>query len=284
MVCDHCHTNRNRNETFVIVSDSGEYKQVGRNCLALYTGGLDAEGCAQFAEFNSEIDDLDDFFPSGIGGEFSCPLQQMVAVCYAIVKDNGYDRDTTKEEVWKSFSARAGGYDPKEALDKYGEEADAIIAEARAISDASNDYLANVKALFSCDFGYETKVAFYASYAARFIREKAKKKAFINKMGSVYIGEVGKRVKFDIKNRGEETYRVLYTKTYDASYYYTSTSYVIEFIDVNGNVIIWSASNMLEINQAIEDGKDVISLVGTVKEHSEFRGVKQTKVTRVRLA
>lgn len=31
--CDHCHTSRRRNETFVLVNEAGEWKQVGRSYL-----------------------------------------------------------------------------------------------------------------------------------------------------------------------------------------------------------------------------------------------------------
>lgn len=36
--CDHCHTSRKRNDTFVIRNREGSLCQVGRQCLAAYTG------------------------------------------------------------------------------------------------------------------------------------------------------------------------------------------------------------------------------------------------------
>lgn len=36
--CDHCGTVRHRNDTFLVLADSGELRQVGRNCLTAYTG------------------------------------------------------------------------------------------------------------------------------------------------------------------------------------------------------------------------------------------------------
>lgn len=289
MTCDHCNSSRYRKETFVIVNEEGEYKQVGRNCLALYTNGLDAEACAQFAEIKHALEEYDDLFPSGCSGEYSYPLKEMVAVCYAVVKENGYNRDNTMGNVLFCFNPLGDKKPlirPDEALEKYGDKADEIIKAANAISDDADGYLANVKALFSCQWGYETKVNFYASFAARFIREEMKAKAAAKKAESNYIGSIDERIKFTIKNNGENTYRILYTKAF--SYGWNgcgcSESYVVEFIDINGNVIIWSASRLLELDEAINSGADAITLIGTVKQHSEYKGVKQTKVTRVRVA
>ena len=36
--CDHCHTARRRNDTFVVRSEAGEIRRVGRQCLADFLG------------------------------------------------------------------------------------------------------------------------------------------------------------------------------------------------------------------------------------------------------
>ena len=50
------------------------------------------------------------------------------------------------------------------------------------------------------------------------------------------------------------------------------------FIDINGNVIIWKSSKY------IADEKEISKLTGTIKEHKDFNGVKQTVVTRCKVA
>lgn len=50
------------------------------------------------------------------------------------------------------------------------------------------------------------------------------------------------------------------------------------FIDINGNVIIWKSSKY------IADEKEISKLTGTIKEHKDFNGVKQTIVTRCKIA
>lgn len=36
--CEHCNSRRHRKDTFLVVSDDGDVKQVGRNCLTAFTG------------------------------------------------------------------------------------------------------------------------------------------------------------------------------------------------------------------------------------------------------
>jgi hypothetical protein len=48
--CDHCQTDRKRNETFVVRNPAAELKQVGRQCLQAYTGLKNPEVLCQRAE------------------------------------------------------------------------------------------------------------------------------------------------------------------------------------------------------------------------------------------
>ena len=41
--CEHCNRIRSRKDTYLIVNEEGQFKQVGKSCLKEYTHGLDAE-------------------------------------------------------------------------------------------------------------------------------------------------------------------------------------------------------------------------------------------------
>ena len=84
---------------------------------------------------------------------------------------------------------------------------------------------------------------------------------------SKYVGEVGKRVSFKPAD-----YKVL---TSWETMYGTTTLYKI--VDEAGNVFIWKASAW------INAGRPVEKITGTVKEHSEYGGVKQTVLTRCKV-
>jgi hypothetical protein len=59
------------------------------------------------------------------------------------------------------------------------------------------------------------------------------------------------------------------------SYYGTTTLYIMQ--DASGNVFKWGASSSLP--DEVKEGS-AITLTGTIKAHEEYRGVKQTVLTR----
>ena len=84
---------------------------------------------------------------------------------------------------------------------------------------------------------------------------------------SSYFGNVGDKVDLIV--------------TLDFIAYWESiygTTYVYNFVDADGNVFVWKTSK----GTAIENKKQV-ALKGTIKEHSEYKGVKQTTLTRCKV-
>ena len=79
---------------------------------------------------------------------------------------------------------------------------------------------------------------------------------------------------------GEPKQRLVWTLTVESvktipSYYsYTGATYLHKMNDAEGHAFVWFASNF----QA--DPGDVLTGKGTIKEHGEYRGVKQTVLTR----
>lgn len=282
-ICEHCGTRHWRKETFVVVNGDGEYRQVGRNCLALYTGGLDASVCV---EMSLLAQDCETGNVVGSGFEYGFRLEHMVASCLYHIGQIGYDRDRLCALVEDALcSCRIKGNVP--AVKCYEEmfkaKADEIVATAKNLEEVS-DYLANVKVVFSSEVVPFKRLFLVASYVYRFVKDEMKAKATAKKaLSSSHVGEVGQRVEFKVKVVDGQAFRVLYTKEHYYGYNGCSTTYVVEFVDVDGNVFVWSASNTLDICEAVDDGATELTLVGTVKAHSEYKGVKQTVVQRVKV-
>ena len=92
---------------------------------------------------------------------------------------------------------------------------------------------------------------------------------------SQYVGEIGEKI--------------ITTATYIGSPYFerrsfggwgTETCYINTFKDEAGNKIIWKTSAR-NVSSEIEEGATV-QLSGTVKEHSEYKGEKQTIIIRAK--
>lgn len=108
-------------------------------------------------------------------------------------------------------------------------------------------------------------------YAKRFdIKEDAKEKAdaalsaALPKSNSEYIGDIKERIR-DLE--------VEFTGSRDIEGFY-GTSHIYTFLS-GENVIVWITSSC----QSFEKG-EIVLLTGTVKEHSEYKGIKQTKMSR----
>ena len=85
---------------------------------------------------------------------------------------------------------------------------------------------------------------------------------------SIYIGEVKDKVSFNVSS-----FRRL--ASWDTQF---GTTYLYEFVTEEENVIIWKTGKWID-----EDTK-ISTISGTVKAHKEFRGVKQTELTRCKVA
>lgn len=83
---------------------------------------------------------------------------------------------------------------------------------------------------------------------------------------SEYIGEIGDRDTFELTVKKAISLE---------SFYGSSTMHIME--DKNGNTFVWNtASKTLEVNKTYR-------MKGTIKDHKEYRGVKQTILTRCTL-
>ena len=84
---------------------------------------------------------------------------------------------------------------------------------------------------------------------------------------SEWIGEIGERIEINIHidRRFESHYQITSWKS--------TTSYMYLMHDAAGNVYKWSSSNYFNENEDIK-------IRCTVKDHCEYKGIKQTVVTR----
>lgn len=81
---------------------------------------------------------------------------------------------------------------------------------------------------------------------------------------SHHIGQAGQKLRI------KATY--CFTAEFDSNW---GTTYIHKFEDERGNVFVWKASKPIEANKG-----EIVFLNGTVKEHSEYKGEKQTILTR----
>ena len=93
---------------------------------------------------------------------------------------------------------------------------------------------------------------------------------------SNFVGEVGKRIV--ISNIDTITAVTTWYNEYGST-----TRYKIA--DKSGNIYMWDSSTGIYLDAQLDGTyREVVSITGTIKKHDEFRGVKQTWITRCKVA
>ena len=290
-VCEHCKTNHVRKETFIVVNEeSGEFKQVGRSCLKDFTCGMSVEAAASYTAMFNDIIEGEDF--EGCGGwsvrylnvgEFMKYVAETIRI-YGYTKSEHFG--STKERALDFYGFSHGWYrgEMREAIGKEiekvgfdvenpeNEELARKVLEFVRNLEEKNDYVHNLKVACGLDFVEIRNAGILASAFPVYDREleyqekkeKAENEAKKEAENSEYVGNVGDRVEVEA-----EDFRCL--TSWETQF---GVNRLYKFVDKNGNVFVWKTGKYLE---------NVKKVKGTVKVHKEFRGVRQTELTRCKV-
>lgn len=286
--CDHCRTNRRRNDTFIVKSDTiNVYKQIGRNCLAEFFG-INAENYAAMAEMCYEVDELcaaseSDSFDEGGGGgksyDYLDRFLSFVAECISqagwvsrtVAKDHDGMTATADLAMRHMYPFRREGLLFDKPSEKSIETAKLAIEWCEAISDEEtekSEYLHNIRVIARRGVVERRQYGYAASIVSSYLRHVndliAKERAALNP--SQHVGEVGKRQDFTL----------LVDKVIQIDSQY-GTSFMHLMSDQDNNKFVWKASG------TCLDTGTTVTLKGTIKSHGEFRGMNQTTLTRCKV-
>lgn len=297
-VCEHCNTKRRRKDTYLIHNTTtGEWKQVGKTCLNEFTNGMDAEEVARYISLFDELIKGESF--SGVGSyETYTSVREILAYAFETVKHFGYQ----PASEWESYPTRSRCDDfysvctgrtrwlTAHRIEQIKEEMELVkfhadsednkklvddsIAWVLSQDDSNNSYMHNLKVICSSDWCSSRNLGILISLAHTYRKhikaeeiKKVKNEAHDSEAASSnFVGSEGERITF---------------KAVDVTCVYTSESiYGLSFMykmhDEDGNVMMWTTGNSLDVEYSY-------TVTGTVKKHEEYRGVKQTWLTRCRV-
>lgn len=290
-ICEHCNSRRSRKDTYLIRNTvTGEWKQVGKSCLKDFTNGLSAEAVARYVSWfeeliQGEIPDNDPKF------RYKSTLDA-VMVAVEAVRKFGYKK-TQDEYGSRNFDSTANTVsvvlyqiNPEyQDLREKGfnweapeveERAKKILAWVRSLNPESGSYLSNLKAACGREYCESRNFGLIASSVAAYNRELEKKGREESRKQadskSSWVGSVGDRL--EIKDVA-----LSLLTSWDTEFGYT---YLYKMVDVAGNIYTWKTGKWLGNNECVPEGARV-TLKGTIKSHTEFRGVKQTELTRCKV-
>lgn len=291
--CEHCHVIRGRKSSFIVMNtETGEFKQVGRNCLCDYTHGMSADGVAQYVSAHDSL--IEGETPEGGWSGASRFVDTREWLCYVAetVRHFGYVKHDP-ESTERSTRTRAGEYygidhgaykswyaadlrrQLEREMDAVGFSADSkeahdTVEAALAWLDEqteSSNYMHNLKtacALECIDYKhFGITASLIPVYRREMEREEKRKAERQQGAASSWVGEVGKRV--EVKVAG-----IVCVTGWETQWGYTK---VYKITGEDGNIYTWKTSNWV-------DEDEVKSIKGTVKAHNDFRGTKQTELTR----
>ena len=183
---------------------------------------------------------------------------------FSLCPDKFYEIKETMEAV--RFNAES-----PEAV----KEAQDALAWVEQVDDSRSSYLHNLKVVVSLkevtSWHYGILASLIPSWNKDLVREAERKAKEAAESKSQHVGKVGERITFNCASTQIVT-------SWETDY---GTMWLVKFVSVEGNVFMWRAST---INALPDDLELVKTVTGTVKDHDEFRGTKQTFINRCKVA
>jgi hypothetical protein len=283
--CDHCNTKRRRNESFVVRSTERTIL-VGRQCLAAFLGGKSAAAIISALAWPSIIAAASEEGAGGSAAAEVVTIGTFLAQVAACIRVDGWvskgmarDRDgvqSTAGNAWFVMSSPPrDGHERKawEALrarcvvtDADVTRGEAALSWARNLSGAS-DYEQNLRTVCGEEYIGDKYSGLVASAVAgynRFLGDIVKREQTTL---STHVGAVG--------DKTELTVTVERTHTIETQY---GALVINSMRTPEGAVIVWKTG------RSVGEVGATVSLKGTIKAHTEYKGTAQTELTRCKVA
>lgn len=274
--CDHCNTNRDRKDTYLLENEAGTRVQVGSSCVKDFLG---QDFSPSWANGNG-ISDLDEEFRH-ITGTPTAPALEVLATAACIAGERGWvsrakadetgqtpSGDTLKSclfPVGKADEQAAAFFTPKP---EHREQAAKVLAWCLALEPGDSEYLANLKRAATAEWVTIRTCAILGSAVAAWHRENGEARvAKLDLTGSKFIGA--------------EKDKLVLQVTLDKwipidGYYGTTHLYIFHTDDLN--VVKWFSSRDADLDPGTR-----YELKGTVKGHEVRDDVNETVLTRCKL-
>lgn len=291
--CDYCKTNRKRNKTYLVVNrETGEWKQLGKECLKLFVAGIDVDAIATFESFIKEAEDAanpgDEFF---YNRRFKfVKVADAIALAYAVYCERGYlatrdsvgnSNDLCNKNIVQRKLAQQYGYnnDFLNITDSIRGKIDVmtfktdinvedVISDVEQLPDDTYDN--NLKVIVANEYVPLDKLGLLASIpkAIKRYKEEKKRQEEREKLAaeSNYLGSVGEKISVNF----------VFGREVACCETQFGLLHIYEFKDANGNTVVWKSGSGKNIPES-----GIVS--GTVKAHEEYNGVKQTIILRAKI-
>ena len=277
--CDHCQIKRKRNDTYVLQHESNKYQQIGSSCLESFLLSSPTKLLlkAQLISGAINIANAAETLPAAGISSILWPLELYLAHTVDVIKTHGWvAKSQAREEGLPSTSEIAfvamTQEDPllyKEPSLEAREEAATSMEWAENLDDSSgqlSEYLHNIKTIVLNGAVEHRTLGYAASIISAYRKANKPTKQMEHSLPGEHFGAIGERI--------ELTLTIQKAISIDSNF---GESWIFRMIDNKNNIFIWKTKN-----QAFDEGKDYL-ISGRVKEHTEYKGQKQTILTHCKL-
>ena len=296
-ICEHCNSKRQRNSLYIIHNViTNEWKQVGGNCLMLYTNGLSMDYVVSYLDGIIELEHFNGFVGAGqphykvedvlgyaveviakigyFSSQSSCSTKHLVS---ELIFNRGQIDETISIMNKNLKNARIMARFCQEDFHK--KETESIvheIVEYYKSLDDNSEFIHNIKVMLNTGYILSNNFGFICylpeGYAKHIKAEAEKAKCFEEK--HEHFGEVGKRYK---DKSVEDIYLIT---TWESQF---GVTYLYKILLADGVALTWKTSKPLFEGLNEDDDIDFDKIAFTVKSHGEYKGKKQTEVTRCKI-
>jgi hypothetical protein len=286
--CDHCKTDRRRKEVFVLRHEDGRHVQVGRQCITDFLGGKSPESIIAMAEFlwafETRCSEAADEMWGCDGCRYNPSIEEYLATVAICIRKMGWVSAKMAQEDGMSSAYMAWRVcvetnkyikeliDEKELFveDRDVELATAALEWAKALPTTAGDYEYSLGVACRAGVVHAKTRGIIASAIASYQRHKDRLEELHIKAREAYKDEhVG-----ILKERRGFKVTVKAMRSFEGDY---GVKTLVRMKDEDGRTLIWWATgdpNWLKEGETVE-------ITGTVKDHGEYQGKKQTQLSRV---
>ena len=292
--CDHCHQNRKRNSTYVLRGEQGELKQVGSGCLNEFIGLNILKTLEVFDAFiEKTTKDLTEqtehmTFP---GYKVSDIVSGAVLAYFNISKkwEKGYYGSSGTANMVFSLIQNAHNNTPELKTDEEVTAYNALTAHIESpvfkeacFKDTDSNFMANIRTAFF-HAGETLTRSTHEGLIAWAVYDMLNKGSFgygspvkkVDLSNSKHLGSIGEKLTLTITIKSANTYLA-------PSFGYRETESFSTLLTGYDEGYNW-VSFFLQGSGMAKEG-DTMTITGKVKDHAEYKGVKQTKLFYVKVA
>lgn len=278
MICEHCNHNRARSLVYLLQNiETGEQKLVGKTCLKDFLPNIDVAALLSYLEGFRELatSSIDEDGERAPREAYVYSTKDLIAESLYSIRKVGFRSKKAAREMGEEgteTSAWIGISDQKKREKLYPLDEMRVIFESGEVEKVV-DYLNALNP--RDDFGYNLQLAaqqvyapakmfpFVAAGVQMYLKAQEKAAEALTKTNE-HIGTVGERVVF-------HGLKIVRMTPIEGSF---GTTFLTGFEDEAGRTIVWFAS------KPIGQVGEVMDLKATIKNHDEYKGVKQTIITR----